>query len=294
MTGMQKFARYSLGLLACLVVPSVYASPFDGFKAELSVPRATDGSVVFLKVTAPEVKSEEELDAEFEGVKLPFYTRVSKDGSKTYEAVLGVPYAHKPGQVAVSVRMGDKVTSVPFEIIDGQYRSEQLKVDPKFTKLKKKDLERAQREAAEAGAVYKIVTRERMWDGLFRFPVANIITSVYGTKRMFNGEMQSFHAGIDMRARMGSPIRAAAPGVVRLSKSLFFSGNSIIIDHGYGVFTTYFHMNKLKVRVGQTVQTGTIVGLAGMTGRSSGPHLHWGSVIHGVKINPVELTKVMN
>jgi murein DD-endopeptidase MepM/ murein hydrolase activator NlpD len=116
----------------------------------------------------------------------------------------------------------------------------------------------------------------------------------FGTRRVFNGELQSQHTGTDFRAQTGEPVHAAAAGVVRLAKDLFYSGNAVILDHGAGVFTSYSHLSRMEVRDGQRVEKGMVVGLAGATGRATGPHLHWAVKVNSVNVNPMTFIRVMD
>ena len=139
---------------------------------------------------------------------------------------------------------------LPLEIVDGHYKSETLKVDEKKVNPPKKELKRILREQAELKEIYSHLTHEKYWDGPFVLPVDSVVTSPFGSKRIYNGEMKSFHQGLDLRAHIGTPIHAASGGVVVLAKDLFFTGNTVLIDHGYGVFTVYCHMSALKVKNG--------------------------------------------
>jgi murein DD-endopeptidase MepM/ murein hydrolase activator NlpD len=115
------------------------------------------------------------------------------------------------------------------------------------------------------------------------------MSSRYGGKRMFNGEMKSFHQGLDLRAGVDTPVIAPERGRVVLAQDLFFTGNTLIFDHGMGLFSIYAHLNHLKVKVGDEVQKEQLIALSGKTGRASGPHLHWGIVIHSQKVDPETL-----
>jgi murein DD-endopeptidase MepM/ murein hydrolase activator NlpD len=117
------------------------------------------------------------------------------------------------------------------------------------------------------------------------------VTSSFGSRRVYNGIQSSAHTGLDFKAPKGTPIYAASRGRVALAKNLFFTGNTVILDHGYGVLTLYAHMSKLKVKKGQMVEGGHLLGLSGMTGRVTGPHLHWMAIIHKQKVNPIGLTQ---
>ncbi len=269
----------------------------SGVEATLSGDRVQRGAVLLLAVRLPAAAGEKPvLRAEFDGLELPVYSV----GEGLFEGIVGVPFDYRLGETAVKVVAStgddesDQVLSLPFTVLEGDYGSETLKVSPRHVNPSKKDLARIKRDIEETREIYRRVTPKRYWTGKgFIYPVDSLITSPYGKKRLFNGEMQSYHQGIDMRAPTGTPIRAAGAGKVVLAKDLFFSGRTVILDHGYGLFSIYAHMSKLLVKKGQEVQAGKVVGLSGMTGRSSGPHLHFGTIIHKVKVDPVEFIKVI-
>ena len=118
-------------------------------------------------------------------------------------------------------------------------------------------------------------------------------SSTFGNKRVFNGQLKSYHNGVDFRARTPIPVYAANSGVVTLAESLFYSGNAVIIDHGTGIFTIYAHLSRIDVAAGSYIEKGQRLGLTGATGRVSGPHLHWGVKINGIAVNPMQLIEVM-
>ena len=123
----------------------------------------------------------------------------------------------------------------------------------------------------------------------FEWPVAGPVTGVYGSQRIFNGEPRRPHFGLDIAAPEGAAILAPAAGRVRLTHDLFFSGNSVIVDHGYGIFTTYIHMSAIDVEEGQAVIRGDLLGRVGATGRATGPHLHMGLNWYTVPLDPQRL-----
>ncbi|MGH2453730.1 MAG: M23 family metallopeptidase [bacterium] len=128
------------------------------------------------------------------------------------------------------------------------------------------------------------------WRAPFRLPVDGPITSGYGVRSIYNGVLRGYHWGVDFRAATGTPVRAAASGLVTLAERLPLSGNIVVLDHGAGVFTTYQHLSATAVRRGARVVKGDVVGRAGSTGLSTGPHLHWGMRINGVRVNPLYWT----
>lgn len=269
-------------------------------QAELSAQEVANGSIVLVTVKLPEKLAShvtaDSVTAGFEGATIPFFP-VGKDAS-TYEAVLGIPLERATGETKVTVFVTDdsketRTIELPFKVVDGKYPVEELHVNPKHVNPPKKAMVRIKREIAEVGKVYARLTREKLWTGPFVLPVQSAITSYFGSRRIYNGQPRAGHPGTDLRAPVGTPIHAPAPGVVAMAKNLYFTGNTVILDHGYGVFTLYAHMSKLKVKEGDRVEAGALLGLSGMTGRANGPHLHWGAIVHKVKVNPLDLTKVM-
>jgi len=259
--------------------------------------QTADGSVVVATLTLPPELRGQTVNGEFMGTPVYFFEAPAL-GAGVYEAVFGVPYGQKPGPADLQVMLGDgselKNLKITLAVVEGGYGSEVLRVDGRrVNPHRKKDLERIKREQHEVAEIYGQVTRQKLWTGPFLLPINSSITSPFGMKRIYNGALKNFHPGLDLKAPVGTVIRAAAPGRVVMSKNLFYTGNTIMLDHGYGIYTLYAHMSRLGVKKGQVVQKGASLGLSGMTGRVSGPHLHWQAVINRVKVNPLDLTKVM-
>lgn len=128
-----------------------------------------------------------------------------------------------------------------------------------------------------------------MWTASFIRPRTSIITSQFGSGRVFNGQLTTRHLGVDFRGATGEQIRAANRGVVALVDNFFLAGNVVYVDHGGGVVTAYFHMSKPLVSAGDTVSRGQVIGLIGATGRVTGPHLHWAARYGAITVNPLDL-----
>lgn len=128
-----------------------------------------------------------------------------------------------------------------------------------------------------------------MWTGSFLRPRPSVITSEFGSGRVFNGRVTSRHLGVDFRGAVGEPVRATNRGVVALVDNFFLAGNVVYINHGGGVVTAYFHLSKPLVAVGDTVARGQQIGLIGATGRVTGPHLHWAARYGTITVNPLDL-----
>lgn len=180
---------------------------------------------------------------------------------------------------------------VKIQISEREYPSEELKVDGKRVSLNPADLERVQRERKELGVIYSQSSKAPLFDQAFMVPLDSFITSHYGKKRVFNGVRKSQHLGVDLRARTGTPIPVANDGVVVFAGHLFYSGNTVIVDHGLGIFTTYGHLSRLIAKAGDVVRQEQVIGLAGSTGRVTGPHLHWGLKIHDKWVDGMALVE---
>jgi len=166
------------------------------------------------------------------------------------------------------------------------FPEERLTVAPKFVRPPKEVEERLVRERARLAEVYAARRDVLPPDRAFVRPVPGDPTAEFGTRRVFNGEPRSPHGGVDLRAAAGTEVRASGSGLVVLAADLYYSGNLVILDHGGGLFTLYAHLSELRVREGQQVAAGDLLGLSGSTGRVTGPHLHWGAKIGNRPFDP--------
>jgi murein DD-endopeptidase MepM/ murein hydrolase activator NlpD len=174
------------------------------------------------------------------------------------------------------VRSGDYATDPPLTV-------DPATIDPVVTEPELKQLE----------AIVAPATPTRYWSGVFQLPSVGALRSVYGSLRSYNGgPYDSFHTGTDFSGAEDRPITAPAPGVVVFTGGLTVRGNATIIDHGWGVYTGYWHQSKILTQVGQTVQTGDLIGYQGATGRVTGPHLHWELWVGGFQVDPLQWTQV--
>ena len=150
-------------------------------------------------------------------------------------------------------------------------------------------MERIKREIDKINALRRIITPLPDFAMAWQWPAQGPITGVYGSRRVLNGKVDATHYGLDIGAPAGSPIVAPAAGTVVLAEDLYFTGLTAIVDHGLGVNSTYAHMSAMDVTVGQKVHPGQKIGLIGMTGRATGPHLHWGLNWFEVRLDPALL-----
>jgi murein DD-endopeptidase MepM/ murein hydrolase activator NlpD len=253
--------------------------------------RPQPGAIVRLTLRAPARESITAVRGTLAGEPLHF---IRSDSG--WHAIGGVPTDAQGNVVArafVSLASGriDTLRATMVLPFIPKPKAVPLKVDSSFSKPM--DSATAARVARENTRAREVGERSHdsppMWTGSFLRPRNSVITSVFGSGRVFNGAVTSRHLGIDYRGAEGEPILAANRGVVALVDSFFLAGNVVYVDHGGGVVTGYFHMSKQLVSVGDTVQRGQEIGLVGKTGRVTGPHLHWSARYGTITVNPGDL-----
>jgi murein DD-endopeptidase MepM/ murein hydrolase activator NlpD len=182
---------------------------------------------------------------------------------------------------------GAVVFEFPLQVVVGRYGYERIDPIAGQQALFDPVLLQGERDKLDAIAVtYR--TPERYWQLPFAFPVNAAISSYFGSRRSYGGSYDSYHAGVDFRASTGTPARASQPGIVILAETLPVRGNAVMVDHGWGVLTGYWHLSRIDVQVGQYVEQGQAVGLVGSTGLSTGSHLHWEMWVDGRPIDPLQ------
>ncbi|QOP46315.1 M23 family metallopeptidase [Sulfurimonas paralvinellae] len=216
-----------------------------------------------------------------------------------YCALVGFSYYEKPATKELYVeyeKHKKREKKLLFlHLHAGAYEKETIKVDPSKVNPKAPAVKkRIAKEYAEAMKVYNHVSRENYLREPFILPIESKITSDFGKARVYNGSLKGYHSGTDFRAKIGTPIHAANDGKVVLVKKRFYSGGTVVLDHGKGIYTCYFHMSKFHVKKGEIVKRGEILGLSGKSGRVTGPHLHFSARINGVQVDPLQLIKLMN
>jgi murein DD-endopeptidase MepM/ murein hydrolase activator NlpD len=198
-----------------------------------------------------------------------------------------VDLLHAEGDLEVGRRRAGARESRRVRVTAYAYPEERLTLpDDTHVNLSAENQERANREAARVGALWSLATASRI-----SLPLAPPLDPLpeggrFGQRRIFNGEPRSPHSGIDYPATTGTPVLAAGDGMVVMAEELFFSGNSVFLDHGDGLITMYFHLSRILVAVGDPVESGQRLGLVGQSGRVTGPHLHFGVRWLGARVDP--------
>lgn len=181
--------------------------------------------------------------------------------------------------------LGNVVSEIHFQVKERDYHAEVLKVDPKKIKLSPKAEIRVAAEQLVLNKIYASSIPSFLFTHAFMPPLNSHVTSVYGNRRVYNNKKKGQHLGIDYRAAIGDKVPAANAGKIVFSGDLFFTGWTVIIDHGMDIFTVYGHLSKTLVKDGDMINRGDLIGLTGNTGRTSGPHLHWGTKVQGQYID---------
>ena len=227
-----------------------------------------------------------EATVEFDGASYPMLPSADR-----WFAVIGLDIYIGVGDYPITVKSGDAVLAAgTLTVSDGGFQYESIELPPSSIDLLS-DQNAVANERAMLTQVFSRFTPERYWSGAWILPAPGPITNGFGLMRSINGGPYSPHTGTDIANEKGTPVAAAASGVVALARPMYLYGNVVIIDHGAGVFSGYNHLDSIAVTEGQAVTIGDLVGFMGETGFVSGPHLHWEAIIGGVRTDPLLFTQ---
>jgi murein DD-endopeptidase MepM/ murein hydrolase activator NlpD len=289
-----------LGLLLGLLPVSSLLAPLpaqesigcgEGVEVRVSAQKPTQGSVVVVEVGSALPLAE--LKGGWAGQELRFWNPENPAG--VYRALLGVDLERSaatfPLTMTATLSGGERIgCSLHLVVQDGQFLLEELEVARRFVELGAKDLERVRVESQRLRELFAQVTPARLWQGSFRLPVEGIeARGNFGRRRIMNQQPRSPHSGEDFSAPPGTPVLASERGRVALAQDLFFSGKTVILDHGLGLYTLYAHLEWIAVEEGTLVEAGAPLGRSGATGRVTGAHLHWAARLNRARVNPRDL-----
>ena len=260
-----------------------------GITLELFFPHIAQGQVGLIHVTGPNLAGAR---ARFLNALIDFFP--SAEGG--FYGVLSASMEQTPRSYDLSIftwdATGARTTlTTPVEVRLGGFIRQEITMAPDRAYLVDAEIERA--ELARLESIFNTVTSERLWDPLgFQMPIlGSQLTSPFGAFRSFNGTLNTRHTGWDSRPTLGGPVMASSAGRVAFAGRLDIRGNIVIVDHGYGIYSTYSHLSQIHVTRGQSVVKGQIIGVTGDTGRSSGPHFHWEMAVNGAFIDSVQFTE---
>ena len=222
----------------------------------------------------------------------------SEDGGVSWAGLVGIDLATKPGSYRVTLdgagADGRRVTTHDELVVKAKkFPTRVLTVDPKYVTPPADVLDRINEERARVDGIFASTTPERLWSGPFVLPVPGKVISAFGKRSVYNGQPRSPHRGTDFRGAEGTPIQAPNEGRVVLASNLYYTGNTVILDHGLGLYSYFGHMSVLSVEEGALIHTGEIVGKVGATGLVTGPHLHWTVCLAGIRVDPLSLVDIL-
>ena len=294
--------RYSLGVLLLITLPGLGLYWPDGptpptLDLTWTPSQPVQGSVVRLTVRLDTLDPTADITA-VKGLMARQALHFESDGAGGFQALGGIPITAADSirlELTLLHRTGSSERIVRYLPIErGQFSSTQLRVDPRF--VDPPDSALSVLIAAERDSVRRVTRRShatpRMWTEAFALPRDSRLTSPFGQRREFNGEVRSLHLGTDLAGQVGAPVAATNRAVVALVGDFYYSGSLVYLDHGHGLMTAYLHLSKIFVAVGDTVERGEIIGRVGASGRVTGPHLHWTARYGDVLVSPLSLLDI--
>jgi len=249
------------------------------------------GSAVLFQVRTPAAVSK--LSGRWLGHEIKFEPLANK---KVFYALAGIPVETAAGTYdleLVGVRRGTDFRWVKkIRIAPAQYPRVAIRVAKQFTEPDPEQLKQITADKEVKKNVFSQTAPEQLWQGNFATPVEAPVSGVFGTERVFNGEVQSRHLGLDYAAPAGTQVRAINAGTVLLAQKLYFEGGFIVIDHGQGLMSLYLHLSDFKVKQGDAVTAGEVIAESGASGRATGAHLHLAVRWQGVYLDPAVVLKL--
>lgn len=279
-------------LLALLLSPAL---AWGAEQSKIRLDKAAEvyqGGVVQVKVSGPDLV---EVEGKLGKERVYFFPY----GPHAFRAIVGADVDAKPGVAKLLLRLlgrdgAQHRRELALKIKAKAFRKESFNVPPGFDEMTPETLEEVRREQAAFARAFAASTPERLWEAPFVRPVPQEASaSSFGWRRIINGTPRAPHSGTDLSAPAGTEVAAANYGRVVLVGNFFFAGGSVVLDHGGGLFTMYFHLSEFKVGDGELVKKGDVIALSGASGRVTGAHLHWGARLANARVDPLELlTKV--
>ncbi|MBI4961524.1 MAG: M23 family metallopeptidase [Desulfovibrio sp.] len=283
--------RTLLALLMLALACVAHGATLTEGPLSVTVPESVGEGQPFL-VQVSLTNQVEKVSVEWMG-KTADVTMTKQGGVFRGEILLGVGLgtAHETQTIVVEALRPNRREMVlgKIKVTPVEFPEQRLSLPSKMVTPSKENLARIKREQEQINAALAVISPRKFWSFPFRRPVPGEVTSAFGLKRILNGQPRNPHSGIDFNAQTGDPVLAANQGKVILTGDFYFNGKSVFVDHGQGVITMYFHLSRIDVGYGQHVERGQTIAQVGSTGRSTGPHLHFGMKILGQAVDPMPL-----
>jgi murein DD-endopeptidase MepM/ murein hydrolase activator NlpD len=214
--------------------------------------------------------------------------------NELWAGFIGADLTTDPGRYRLQISYANNAQPdfIPITVRSKDHGIRRITVPKEMVELDRDTLQRVLREISTVKQVFMRSSEDPLWWGRWTRPLPGTVVSPFGCRNIVNGMERSPHSGVDLKAPAGSPVKATNRGIVALVAEHFFSGKSIVIDHGGGIFSMYFHLSHISVGVGELVEKGELIGLSGCSGRVTGPHLHFGIRLNGRRINPLTLIQI--
>jgi hypothetical protein len=283
----------TIALMAVAAGGAAYqpAQPPLGVRAEIVSRASNPGEVLRLDIVATGAPST---------VAIRGFDRVAPAvplGGGRFFGLLGIDLDVPPGPhpITVTARAGqdEHVHELVVEVEEKSFPTRQLRVAPRFVNPPPAASRRIARERAQLGTLFRTLTPKPLWQGPFRRPIESTVISGFGVRSVFNGEPRAPHGGADFPSSTGTPVATPGGGRVLLAAPLYFTGQTVVVDHGLGLISLFAHLSRIDVAVGDEVEAGEQLGLVGATGRVTGPHLHWTVRLNGARVDPMSVIAVL-
>ncbi len=267
----------------------------EGIELRVSAASANQGGLLLLELRSAKPLSE--VAGKWTDKGIPFWQSdaAAPKGTTVWQALLGVDLEQATGEYKLNVSGKSEASEAVrcdagITVRAGKFATEKLAVAPNFVEPNPEQEAQAAEDSKKLKAIYATVTPEKFWTGRFRVPLDGVKTGGnFGKRRVFNGQARPPHTGVDFPSPTGTPVHAAQRGRVVLAEPLYYSGNTVVVDHGLGVYTLYCHFSEIDAKVGDVVDRGAVIGKVGATGRVTGPHLHWGLTVNRARVNALAI-----
>ena len=235
--------------------------------------------------------------AEVSGVRVRAFGRVAAaaaDGTGAWRALVGIDLETMPGiypvEIEVMTKNGLRATeSRTLSVESKEFPTRTLRVSPRFVTPPPAMRPRIENESKRLASIFATEDAVPPWPAAFAVPIDGAVVSGFGVRSVYNGQPRAPHGGADFASPTGTPIAAPAAGTVVLADDLYFTGGTVVIAHGGGLYSLLAHLSRMQVSEGARVTRGELVGDVGATGRATGPHLHWTVRLHGARVDPLSL-----